>query len=491
MDVMLSITPIVVTIGLLLTRLPGWAPPAAGTVSALLVALWGLGAPVADLWSAWDDSVWTLVKVVAIIGGGVLLSTVMDATGAQKKLANYLSASGPTVAAALLMANGVVPFFETVTGFGVAILIGLPLMMSFGFPPLRAAVLALLGLMIGPWGSMAPGTLLGSQIGGVTLTDLGIASAVFSLPAMLFSGISSAVIAGRFVAQKNDADPTRPNATAGDYVRWACAGAASSTGLWALVLGANWLLGTPVAGAVAAGIMSVVWLLIIRRGKLLPAPGKALIPYAVLMLGTIAGQTVAGFLKDSALTEIISSPALWSFSGALIGLALFKISSEQRDGLPRRFGLMWLNVGTPTALYILLGVMISGGGLAETLADALTNLGPAYLFVAPFVAGLSGYITASGTGGNAMFGSTQVAAAHTLNVSPLWMMASHNVAVCWAVIASPARIELSYQLGRGPAASQGEYFSRAGMLRVVVPAVLVVLVVMGVLNLLFLPGTGQ
>src|SRR5699024_7074420 len=121
-------------------------PPLLGTLAAGGVAVTCFAAPVQSLVSACNDTFWTLIKFLAIIGGGVLLSGVMDRTGAQRRLAGWLSADGPTVASAMLMTHGVVPFLETVTGFGVSVLIGLPLLLSFGFTPYRAALLTLLGL---------------------------------------------------------------------------------------------------------------------------------------------------------------------------------------------------------------------------------------------------------------------------------------------------------------------------------------------------------
>src|SRR5699024_8655703 len=119
----MAIVPVLLTLGLLaLPRIPAALPPLLGTIGAAIIALWYFGAPADDLITAWHATFWTLVKVLAIIGGGVLLSGVMDRTGAQRTLAGWLSAGGPTVASAMLMVYGVVPFLETVTGFGVSVL---------------------------------------------------------------------------------------------------------------------------------------------------------------------------------------------------------------------------------------------------------------------------------------------------------------------------------------------------------------------------------
>src|SRR5699024_2311328 len=129
----------------------------------------------------------TLFQVLAIIAGGVTLARVMDHTGAQKQLADWLAAGGASLGSALLMANGVVPFMESVTGFGVSPIIGLPLTLAFGCTAYQAALNTLMGIVIGHWRSMGPGTLLRAELASETLTDLGVATAVVNIPSVVIS----------------------------------------------------------------------------------------------------------------------------------------------------------------------------------------------------------------------------------------------------------------------------------------------------------------
>lgn len=484
MGLFMATLPVLLTLGLLaVPRMPAAFPPLLGTISAAVLALTYFDAPASDLVAAWNDTFWTLVKVLAIIGGGVLLSGVMDRTGAQRKLANWLSAGGPTIPAALLMAQGVVPFLETVTGFGVSVLIGLPLLLSLGFTPYRAALLTLLGLMIGPWGSMGPGTLIAADAAGASLTAMGVVSAWMNIVPFIVSGIAVSIIAGNGY--------TTITLSRGQKFRWAGIATGSALLLWGLTMGANLLLGTPVAGAVATLIMSVLWLLYIRRGRLTPGPGRSLVPYLILMIGTITGQVIYRSVDLGAFGEIIASPALWSTTGALVSLTFLTMPPDKQRALPKATFLMWWGVAIPTALYVLLGVMIAGGGLADVIAGSLTDLGPVYLFLLPFVAGLSGYITASGTGANAMFGATQVAAAQGLGVSPLWAMGLQNSAAGWAIIAGPARIELAYRMGYAYQRDDtpGPVISRGALVKVLLPIVLFSLIVWGIIAVVFLPTT--
>lgn len=490
MDVLMAALPIVLTLGLLPTKLPSWVAPGAGLVAALLIAVWWFHAPWADLGEAFGGGAGTVVEVLAIIGGGILLARVMDRTGAQQRIATWLSAGGgPTVSTALLMVTGVVPFLESVTGFGVSVIIGLPLLLALGFTPLRAALLSLLGLTVAPWGSMAPGTLLGSEIAGVSLLDMGLVSGVFNSVAFVLGGATAAVVAGR---GSREVGAFRGELTVRTYAVWAVTGAAAGLIQAGTVMLANLLLGTAVAGAVASLVMAAAWALLISRGRLRPTPWRFLAPYLILLFGTILGQVLERTLLPNGAGEVLGSPALWSITGALAGVVILNMERVHRWLLPRETGRMWLGTAIPTGLYLLLGYAVSGGGLADSLAAALTSLGGGFLFLVPFIGGLGGYITASNTGANAMFGGTQTAAAHALGVEPLWVMGAQNAGAGIGCLTSPARIELAYRLARPHVREDtpGRALSRGALLRVTMPFFLVCLVVWGAACMLFLPAAG-
>src|SRR5699024_2140211 len=173
----MAVLPVLLTLGLLaLPRISAALPPLLGTLAAGVVAVTYFAAPVQSLVSAWNDTFWTLIKVLAIIGGGVLLSGVMDRTGAQRRLAGWLSADGRTCGSARLMTHCGVPLLDGGAGFGGSAPIGLPLLVSVGCTPYRAAQLTLLGLMRRPGGSMGPRTLTAAEAAIASLTDMGLVS---------------------------------------------------------------------------------------------------------------------------------------------------------------------------------------------------------------------------------------------------------------------------------------------------------------------------
>src|SRR5919107_724236 len=98
----------------------------------------------------------------------------------------YVVAGAPFVvsgeALALVVVVGAAPFFESVTGFGVAVVISAPILLATGFSPLRAAVLSSWGQCAVPWGALGIGTVIGADLSGTSFGELSNLSALLSLP---------------------------------------------------------------------------------------------------------------------------------------------------------------------------------------------------------------------------------------------------------------------------------------------------------------------
>src|SRR5699024_12556363 len=107
----------------------------------------------------------------------------------------------------------------------------------------------------------------------------------------------------------------------------------------------------------------------------------------------------------------------------------------------------------------------------------------------PVIGALGGYMTASGTGTNAMFGPTQVAVGTQLDIHPQWSMALNNAAGCWGTIASPARIELAYQLAVCTSRQdEGPHVTRGLLVVVTIPVLAVTALYWWILAYFLLPG---
>lgn len=217
-----------------------------------------------------------MVEILLIIGGGLVLAALTTRTGSQQVLARRLAdAAGTPVVTVLLVVHGITPFSESVMGFGVGAMIGVPLLLHVGIPPARAAIVSLLGLAAVPWGAMAPGILVAAGMTGLSLQELGVASAKLSLLPFVVCGIAGVLVAF------------------GRAARWTWLLAAAGTGVvfWLGVIGANVVAGTPPAGALGALVTILVVLAVRRAQRALPGSRDA--PAQVAGHDDVAGTATA------------------------------------------------------------------------------------------------------------------------------------------------------------------------------------------------------
>ena len=147
--------------------------------------------------------------------------------------------------------------------------------------------------------------------------------------------------------------------------------------------------------------------------------------------------------------RVLASPAPW-----LLLTALFTLRSRLGEVAPTVSHTVrtWAHVGPATALFILLGAVMSESGMSDQIAVALAGLGGAYLFFVPVLGGVGGFITGSNSGANAMFTGPQTQAAEVLGASVLPATAAQNVSASLLTMTSPARIELAVRLCPDPPA---------------------------------------
>lgn len=274
---------------------------------------------------------------------------------------------------------------------------------------------------------MGPGTLIAAQSSGATFHELGVASAVFSVP--VFLGVGIAAERGR---------------------RLVGVGLAVLSGLvlWGSIWIANLIFGTAPAGALGAAVTLGLHLLFHRlRGSRMSgsrAELRAIAPYGLLLGGVLLASVILrGTDVDDTAWRYLASPALWL---AVATVFTLRGRRGQLPGALRQAAGAWIHVGPATALFILLGAVMSVSGMSGQLATALAGIGGFYLFLVPFIGGTGGFITGSNSGANAMFAGPQAQAAQTLGASVLSVSAVQNVSASALTLAAPARIELAVRL---------------------------------------------
>lgn len=428
MTAIASLLPFVSIFVLLVFRVTTFRSAVSGLIITVLAVLWKFPIPVNELFDAVSQW-WTIIlEVLLILLGGLWLNQILDQTRAHQKIAEQISVlTGTGLSSVLLVTHGIAPFAESVTGFGVGALIAIPLLKHLGHTPRNAAVLGLLGLVTVPWGSMGPGTLIAAEMTGVDFNKLGVLTAVLSVIPFVATGCIAVIITG-----------------AG--WRGFVAAIAVALTLAAGILLANLTLSTPPAGAVGALASMVMQLSVRRRHFTTENITRWLLPYIVLLSGVLTINICQRLLPNTPL-QWLASPALWLFVACTTAILLFK--DEQLFGVTVIPAVKsWRIIGPTTAIFVVIGVLLSISGIAQYLAIGFTTLGSWYGLVAPILGGVAGAVTGSNSGANAMLASTQSAASQLAGAPHNLTIAAHNVATSLATMASPARIELAANIAQ-------------------------------------------
>ena len=411
-----------------------WSAPRAGVaalLTAVLAAVLGSDLGLAALLASAREGSGTAARVLYVLFGGLLLYRVLAAGGAIDAVSAYLRRIEPRPAVlGLAVVVGVSPFFESVTGFGVAIVICAPILLGAGLSPLRAAVLASFGQCAVPWGALAVGTVLGAELAGLSLQALSDRSALLNLPLYPLYGLAALAFAGGRPALRAHAAEAL--------------GLGVAAGVGTLMTSV--FLAPALSGAI--GGLCAVAAFLARRARGLgaaAAPGWALSPYAVLLgLLALTNGPAAAQAALSALSPALAGPGPWLIvSAAFAAVVLGVAPPAGRDAL-RATVTQWLPVALATLTFVLTGRLVADSGGAALLAGgAAAALGAGYPLVAPLIGALGGALTGSNVGSNALFMPFQAEAAAATGKTTLGIAAAQNVAGSHASLLAPQRLVLA------------------------------------------------
>lgn len=436
-----AVIPIVVALALLLAHVGPVRSALAALASAVVVSLVGFPTSVSQIVASQAANSAVYAEVTLILLGGVLLSQLLSASGAQQRLGDWVvGVCRDPARAVLLVVLGVVPFAESVTGFGIGVVVGVPLLLHFGFSRFRAVVGGLLGLVIVPWGALAPGTLVAAKLTGLGFDEIGTRSALFSLPVFLLAGAGAVLV----VTGARATLAALPELLIVAGVLWG--------GVWVI----NATVGTSLAGALGSLIAIAATLLLARVReqaslRMSPRTARDLTPYALVVTGLLATHLVtAATVSHMWWAAMLTSPATW----LLVTCAATPALLDQRAGTRRPAVTQalhrWWPVALTTVLFLCLGVLMTSSGMSTALAHVAARLGPAYPAVAPWIGALGGFLTGSNTGANAMFASSQAQAAQVLGYPTLSLVAFQNVSASLTTMAAIPRVMLALSMAQQP-----------------------------------------
>jgi lactate permease len=341
------------------------------------------------------------------------------------------------------------PFAESATGFGVGMLGTIALLRHLGIAPAHLMVFALLSQTFIPWGAMGSGTLL--------------ASAYAKMPASALAGASLLPVASLMGVWLTlfwvTARKAGVSATATEHlseVGWIIASLGTLGVATALVgpeiamlsafgplIIARYLIDArPTAEAVRLAAVRV-WPYLALVGILTLTRGVPSLRDALASFGAIAPY------PDLPVWAPLFHAGSWLMAGAL-GVALTRGHVAQ---LRQELRGAWKTARTPVVtvfVFAMLAEVLAAAGISAAIAAGLfANLGALGVLAAPLMSIGLGVLTNSGSAGNSLFMSSQVAMAAQANLSVPATAALQHVAASSMSLFSPVRMAIAASLAHG------------------------------------------
>ncbi|SRR5579875_3022486 len=462
----------------------GLATVAAAIALVLLVPSFRLG-PL-SIGQALGQGAATSLTVLYVLFPALLLYQVQRATGCIDVLARAIARLCPDrEVQVLLLVLGLAPFVESASGFGVGTVVVIPMLMGLGMDALQAATLGLMGQLAVPWGGLAVGISLGAQLTGIDANTLGAYIALLTVPitigfgmaALAFSGgrkrllrlWPAALLGGLVLAAGEWFFSQTPGAELAGVLAsipvilllaaWGHLAARRSsaqanqrdgeTGL-APGLQANQPGSGPVKDRMEAD-QTRASLVSTSYNAMLGAIGPYMLLVALLLVSRLV-RPVQNWLQAQAILsepgiglhfQLIYNPGFYVLLAALAAAILPGATLEQF-----RVAL-WRTVRqfTPGALaivcFLAASQIMNDSGMIAVIGAAAAAPGSGYIWIAPWLGAIGGWLTGSNAGSNAMLAQLQRAVSIRAGLPLYWLMAAQSGAASIATMVSPARTVLA------------------------------------------------
>nr|WP_314526418.1 L-lactate permease [uncultured Pseudomonas sp.] len=398
---------LLVTAMLVVLRRPPVHAALAGTL--LVVVLWLAGA--ADAWrlgsmlAAAEDTAVLFASTAFVIVPGLAFVIFIERLGVNLALSQWVQSLGLRRGDQLVfIVLGLAPLLEAMTGFGVSLIATVPLLLSL-FERQVALRIALAGMAIMPWGTLGLASVIGASLGHVDAPALAATSALTSAPVFLALSAMALYLAGVREARE-----------------WRALGIFWLLFVAVLYAASRWL-GAEVAG-VAAGLVTAsavlaVGLWRLRRSAAERGPvqwPRQAWPYLLLIVYIVGLKTLWSITGWQDLWIVQGAQVTWkplASPGVALLLVLIGLGFYTRN-IPREAGP---NVSVLAALaarakrplltiffFLAMSQMMVKAGFLAGLMQLLAGLSPtAATSLVALLGGLSGYMTGSNVGGNAIF----------------------------------------------------------------------------------------
>lgn len=504
-----------------------WGATEAAPVGLFITIVTGLVFYKADIKLLASESakgVWSALIVLLIVWTAILLYQVADEAKAFLVIRNGMKKLLPNELL-LVLAMGWIfeSFLQGITGFGVPVAVGAPLLIGIGVLPIWAVLIPLLGQA---WGNTF-GTLAAAWDALAMSTNLAVGSEEY-MKAALWAGIFLWLW----------------NAITGMVICWFYGkGKAVKKGLPAVLImsliqgGGELLLGqvNTTISCFIPSCISLIVLFLLGRTKLYKeewslenspimnrksvqhgvsdAPAnmsllQAFVPYFLLTGITLVVLVVApvkeflgqisfglafpetstgyGFVNKAEASfsplEPFTHASMFLFLSAIAGLIYFKKHGWIQTGGTKRVFAKSVAMTMPSGIavigLIIMSKIMGGTGQTMVLADGIANvLGAGYTVLAPVVGMIGSFMTGSNMTSNILFGDFQLTTAKLLNLDPSIILGAQTAGGAIGSAISPSKIILGTTTA-GILGSEGQ------VLKKLIPITLVTTLIIGGIILL-------
>jgi lactate permease len=382
-----------------------------------------------------------ILSAFLVVVPGLYLNAVLRGQGVIDGLVAWIeSVRLDPEAKAFLLLLGVLPAVESLTGFGVSLFLGIPIFFRL-FSPERAYRMSLVSMNIMPWGTLALATVVGASLSGYSITDLGTATALTSFLVYPTVGIIAVFVLG-----------------GGPLLRkYAIVAVLLGIGLSASLYFFNKSGFVETAGVFSGLLVGFVGFLgfrvFLRRtvvaGKAYrseaTSPVRVFFPYVLLVSLLCVTRIIPGlhqWLADLLILtsgrvkfSVFTSPGL---ALATAGVIVFLLKRVKIDhvGIWKRSRTALLSLGG----FILLAQIMNQSNMITTIAGALKQLknhDEVLVLSSAMLGMVSGFITGSNLGGNALTIGMQQQVGSVLNEGLLFSALQNSSAGAAVFISLP------------------------------------------------------
>jgi len=456
-------------------------------IAAILIAVIGFKMPVTlSLLAAGQGIVFALIPIIYIIIAAVWLYNLTEVSGRSKDLRAVFNTigKGDIRVQALIVAFSFCGLLEGLAGFGAPVAIVAAMLVSLGLPPVKAAVVTIVGNAINVgFGAMAIPATTAGRLGGqnplLVAADMGHLSWIIACfvplillwildggrgiaqlwPLALISGIATA--AGHFVTTSFSYELT--------------AVLASLIGLAAsYVFLLVWTPKTPdeyrsddaqedrpdgsrITLALLPYVLVVVVIALTKLWKIgvdidsvfkatdikIPVPGL----HGVLVNAN--GQAVSSTIYTF---QFLSNPGTWIFVTA-IAVAFIYGRTSSGGRFPMTFGkgiatlfktISTLKISILTICLVMgLAYVMNMSGQTSAIGAALATTGIFFAFLSPILGWLGTAVAGSATSAGALFANLQSTAAQIAGLDPATLLAGNTIGGGIGKIVSPQNLTIA------------------------------------------------